>query len=190
MSALLTFESQVFEAQPDFLSDLGQPSLGKLAPVIEAAVLGMEKRDWVSVGRRAQVVACLRGANPVNIGNGYNNYKVAPAIGNPADRAIQAVGLAIGSARPVLCLLGNAALADGRIFEAVQLAATSQAPVIYVIMERDLSEAPLASSTSVVLQTVATQLGVTVANATADDIGSQVSTARSAGTPHLICVSV
>ena len=190
MSDLQTFEAQVYEAKPDFLRELGQPTLGQLASAIESAVNGMQKRDWISVGRRAQVVACLRGANPSNIGNGYSNYKIAPSIGTPAERAIQSVGLSIASERPVLCILGNAALSDGRLFEALQLATLQNASVIFLILERDLEQAPLVNVSSQGLRHAAQAMGVNVSSIEGDEIQSTVTTARDNGGTHLIHVVV
>lgn len=190
MIDLHTFETQVYETQPDFLSDLGQPTLGKLTPAIEAAVNGMQKRDWISVGRRAQVIACLRGANPSNIGNGYSNYKVAPSIGAPAERALQSVGLSTASERPVLCILGNAALSDGRLFEALHLATLQNASVIFLILERDLQSAPLANVSSQGLRHAAQAMGITVSPVELHEIQSTVITARDSGGTHLIHVVI
>jgi hypothetical protein len=190
MSDLQTFEAQVYEAQPDFLSGLGQPTLGKLAPAIESAVNGMQKRDWISVGRRAQVVACLRGANPSNIGNGYSNYKVAPSIGTPAERALQSVGLSTASERPVLCILGNAALSDGRLFEAFQLATLQSASVLFLMLERDLEQAPLANVSSHGLRHAAQAMGITVSSVDVQELQSTITTARDSGGTHLIHVAV
>lgn len=190
MSDLHTFEAQVYEAQTDFLSDLGQPRLGKLASAIESAVNAMQKRDWISVGRRAQVVACLRGANPSNIGNGYNNYKVAPSLGTPAERAIQSIGLSAASERPVLCILGNAALSDGRLFEALQLASLQNTSVIFLILERDLNQAPLANVSSQGIRHAAQAMGITVSSVETQEIQSTVTTARDNGGNHLIHVVV
>ena len=137
MSSLLDFEASVYEAQPDHLKEMASPSLGRMAVPIENAVQAMKKGDWVSVGRRAQTVACLRGAAPTNIGNGYPNYRVAPSIGTPGERAIQAVGLAVASSRPVLCILGTSVLSDGRLLEAIQLASSMQAPVIFLLITHE-----------------------------------------------------
>ena len=132
--------------QLDYLADLGGVGLGKLAPFIESAVLAMQKRDWVSVGHRGQSVACLRGASLSNIDNGASNYKIAPSIGTPAARALQSIGLAKSSGRPVLCLMGNAALSDGQLFEALNLAVLQSTPVIFVVLERNISNMPIAQS--------------------------------------------
>ena len=123
---LAEIEQELFTTNPDYLADLGGVGLGKLAPFMESAVLAMQKRDWVSVGHRGQSVACLRGASTTNIDNGSSNYKIAPSIGTPAARALQSIGLAKSSNRPVLCLMGNAALGDGQLFEALKSGCSSK----------------------------------------------------------------
>lgn len=190
MSGLQTFESQVYEAQPTFLIHLGQPTLGKLAPAIEAAVHGMQKRDWISIGLRGQVVACLRGANPINIGNGSRSYNVAPTIGTPAERAIQSIGLAAASERPVLCVLGNAALSDGRLFEALQLATLQSASVVFLVLERDLQNAPLANVPIQSIIQAATSLGINVSSSDIGSLQECVTQARNCESPSLIHVRV
>ena len=188
---LTEIEKELFESNPNYLSDLGGIGLGKLAPFIESAVLGMQKRDWVSVGQRAQSIACLRGASTSNIGNGSTNYKIAPSIGRPAARALQSVGLAVSSNRPVLCLMGNAALGDGQLFEALNLAVLQNAPVIFVVLERDTSSMPLAQSTAVSIDVIASGIGLkssTVSDTTT--LGKTVSSAREEGCPILIRVTI
>ena len=164
---------------------------GKLAPFIESAVLAMQKRDWVSVGLRGQSVACLRGASTSSISNGSSNYKIAPSIGTPAARALQSIGLAVSSGRPVLCLLGNAALGDGQLFEALNLAILQDASVIFVVLERDTSTMPLAQSTAVSIDILAQAIGLqthTVNDPAA--LGDAVTSARDAKTPTLIRASI
>jgi hypothetical protein len=162
MSELLNFENAVYDAQPDHLSELGSPSLGRIAVPIEAAVNGMNKGDWISVGKRAQIVACLRGAAPSNIGNGYANYRVAPTIGSPGERALQTIGLSVSSKRPALCILGKSALSDGRILEAILLASTLNTPVIFLLINQKNTPTELISISTTSLQAVASNLQVPV----------------------------
>ena len=188
---LAEIEQELFASNPDYLADLGGAGLGKLAPFVESAVLAMQKRDWVSVGPRGQSVACLRGASTTNISNGSGNYKIAPSIGTPAARALQSIGLAKSSDRPVLCLMGNAALGDGQLFEALNLAAIQNSPVIFVVLERDTSKMPLAQSTAVSIDVIAQSIGLqsnTVKDATS--LGKAVSSAREKGAPTLIRVPI
>ena len=188
---LTEIEKELFDANPRYLSDFGGVGLGKLAPFVESAVLAMQKRDWVSVGLRGQSIACLRGASTSNIGNGSSNYKIAPSIGRPAARALQSIGLAVSSNRPVLCLMGNAALGDGQLFEALNLAVLQNTPVIFVVLERDTSSMPLAQSTAVSIDVLAKSIGLqssTVSDTSA--LGVAVSSARDAGTPAFIRVTI
>ena len=188
---LAEIEKTLFETNPSYLSGLGGVGLGKLAPFIESAVLAMQKRDWVSVGLRGQSVACLRGASTSSISNGSSNYKIAPSIGTPAARALQSVGLAVSSGRPVLCLLGNAALGDGHLFEALNLALLQNALVIFVVLERDTSTMPLAQSTAVSIDVLAQAIGLQTK--TVHDpatLSAAVTSARDAETPTLIRVDI
>lgn len=188
---LLEIENELFASNPNYLANLGGVGLGKLAPFMESAVLAMQKRDWVSVGFRGQSVACLRGASPSNLGNGSSNYKVAPSIGTPADRALQSVGLAKSSGRPVLCLLGNAALGDGKLFEALNLAILQNAAVIFVVLERDTSNMPLAQSTAKPIDGIAMSLGLAThsVDSTAG-LSDVVSATRESNAPTLIRVAI
>ena len=152
---------------------------------------GLPKRDWISVGLRGQSVACLRGSSTSNIGNGSGNYKVAPSIGTPAARALQSIGLAVASGRPVLCLMGNAALGDGKLFEALNLAVLRDAPVIFAVLERDTSTMPLAQSAAVSIDVLAQSIGLQSSTVTsAVDLGDAVSSARDNGAPTLIRVTI
>lgn len=146
MSSLLELEKEFFEfSGQDYIS------LGSFAPILEACVLGMEKRDWILTGPRGQISALLRGASPQHLlanSNGSKNYKIAPSSQSSADRALHAVGLAISSKRPVLCVLGVSALGQGSFFEALNIVAQQSLPVLFVLITMDLSHAPLAKQLS------------------------------------------
>ena len=188
---LAEIEQKLFDNNPDYLADLGGTGLGKLAPFVESAVLAMQKRDWISVGLRGQSVAALRGASTANIGNGSSNYKIAPSIGTPAARALQSIGLAKSSDRPVLCLMGNAALGDGQLFEALNLAVLHSASVIFVVLERDTSKMPIAKSTAVSIDVIALTLGLKSNTVTdAESLGKAVSSSRETGAPTLIRATI
>ena len=188
---LAEIEKKLFETNPDYLSGLGGVELGKLAPFIESAVLAVQKRDWISVGLRGQSIACLRGASPDNLSNGSSNYKIVPSIGSPAARALQSIGLAVSSGRPVLCLIGNAALGDGQLFEALNLAVFKNASVIFVVLERDTSAMPIAQSTTISIDLLAQTVGLqtnTVNDPAA--LAKAVTSARKASVPALIRVTI
>lgn len=192
---LTDIEDQVLQHNPQYLAEFGGVRLGKLAPYIEAAVLSLSKRNWVSVGQRSQLVSCLRGASIESLGNGSNSYKVAPTIGTPGDRALQSVGLAISSKRPVLCVLGNTALSDGKVFEALNLAALTQSPVLFLILERQTSAMPISSALSTSIDQIATAFGIDTHLCTDEkSVGSHVATFNTDGNgeqgPVLIRVNI
>jgi|GEM_PF-4211081 len=159
---LVEIEEQALQLNPQYLAEFGGVRLGKLAPYIESAVGAISKRNWISVGQRSQLVSCLRGASIESLGNGSNSYKVAPTIGTPGDRALQSVGLAISSKRPVLCILGNTALSDGKFFEALNVAALKQSPVLFLVLERQTSSMPISSALSTSIDQIAGTLGMNI----------------------------
>jgi len=183
---LLEIENQLTILNPDYFATSGGVGLGKLAPCIEEAVLAFSKRNWISVGPRSQHVACLRGASMETLGNGARNYKIAPTIGTVGERALQSVGLALSSKRPVLCIVGNTALADGRFLEALNLAVSINAPVLFLVLERNTSTMPVAQ-----LNISFNQTGLTVTEANSpSEVGVQVSSFDANPTPTLVRVSI
>ena len=172
---LTDIEDQILQQNPQYLAEFGGVRLGKLSPYIEAAVGALSKRNWISVGHRSQLVSCLRGASIESLGNGSNSYKVAPTIGTPGSRALQSVGLAISSKRPVLCILGNTALSDGTFFEALNVAALRHSPVLFLVLERQTSAMPISSALSTSIDQVTKALGINTHLCTdAKSLGSQV----------------
>ena len=104
--------------------------LGPMTPVVEGGFTGMNKSDWVVCGSRERIGAVLRGAKPARLVDphgGARPYKVAPVSEAPGTRALHAVGLALGSGAPVLCILGSASAASGAFAEALNTAALSGA---------------------------------------------------------------
>ena len=157
---LTDIEDQILQHNPQYLAEFGGVRLGKLAPYIEAAVLSLSKRNWISVGHRSQLVSCLRGASIESLDNGSSSYKVAPTIGTPGDRALQSVGLAISSKRPVLCILGNTALSDGRFFEALNVATLKKSPVLFLILERQTATMPISNALSTSVEQITGAFGM------------------------------
>ena len=91
----------------------------------------------------------------------------------------------------MLCLIGNSALGDGQLFEALNLAVLQNVPVIFVVLERDTSKMPLAQSTAVSIDIVAQTIGLkasTVNDPT--ELGNAVTSARETGVPALIRVTI
>ena len=110
--------------------------LGPLTPVVEGGFMGMNKTDWVVCGSRERIGAVLRGAKPARLVDphaGARPYKVAPVSDAPGSRALHAVGLALGSGAPVLCILGSASAASGSFAEALNTAALSGARVVFLL---------------------------------------------------------
>ena len=58
MNSLLELEKEFLET-----AEQERVSLGGFAPVLEACVLGMEKRDWILTGPRGRLGVLLRGAS-------------------------------------------------------------------------------------------------------------------------------
>lgn len=158
MSSLLELEKEFFEfSGQDYIS------LGGFAPILESCVLGMEKRDWILTGPRGRISSLLRGASFQHLldnPNGSKNYKTAPSSQSNADRALHAVGLAISSKRPVLCVLGVSALGQGSFFEALNIVAQQSLPVLFVLITMDLSQAPLAKQLSCSPLSLAKNFGI------------------------------
>lgn len=110
--------------------------LGPMTPVVEGGFTGMNKSDWVVCGSRERIGAVLRGAKPARLVDprgGARPYKVAPVSDAPGTRALHAVGLALGSGAPVLCILGSASAASGAFAEALNTAALSGARVVFLL---------------------------------------------------------
>ncbi|NOY25271.1 MAG: hypothetical protein GXP62_05305 [Oligoflexia bacterium] len=123
--------------------------LGPLAPVVAGAVPAMAKSDWLVTGPAERLGAVLRGCpvkRLIDPALGARPYKLAPVSGTPGARALHAVGLAIGSGEPVLCFIGMASAASGSVHEALNTAALSSAPVIFLHVSRPLTpQAPVAT---------------------------------------------
>jgi 2-oxoisovalerate dehydrogenase E1 component alpha subunit len=170
--------------------------LGPLAPVVEGGFSGMAKSDWIVTGPRERVGAVLRGAQPSRLidGNaGAKPYKLAPVSDAPGNRALHAVGLALGSGKPVLCFLGSASVASGAFHEALNVAALTGAPVIFLLAMTPITDdAPVSRQIAASPIDLASSHGLTAiaANASAKDIKSAVSKARKAAVPTLIQVQL
>ena len=159
MTSLLSLEAQYLALHP---KPYAVP-LGKLAPILEACTLAMSKRDWIVTGPRGRVAAMLRGCSAerlVSAADGLHSYKIAPSSLNPANRALHAVGLAMSSQRPVLCFLGQASAANGAYYEALNVAALNNVPVLFVLIVQDLTHVPMSSQTSSAANQVASAMNL------------------------------
>jgi TPP-dependent pyruvate/acetoin dehydrogenase alpha subunit len=170
--------------------------LGPLAPVVEGGFGGMKKSDWIVTGPRERIGAVLRGATVsrlVNAHAGARPYKLAPSTVAPGNRALHAVGLALGSSKPVLCFLGSASMATGAFHEALNTAALTQAPVIFLVAVTPITdEAPVSKQLAADPIALAKTHGISANNvpAQAKDIKAAVSKARKAAIPTLIQVQL
>ena len=188
MTSLLELEKEFFE-----FSQQEGISLGGFAPVLEACVRGMEKRDWILTGPRGRLAALLRGASNQHLldnPNGSKNYKIAPSSQSPAHRALHAVGLAISSKRPVLCILGAAAIGQGAFFESLNIVAQKELPVIFAIIRPNLSAAPLSRQLSCSPLALAQTLGLEAVSLemNADAIRERIAYYRNQNKP--VCIEI
>ena len=170
--------------------------LGPMAPVVEGGFGGMNKSDWIVCGSRERIGSVLRGAKPerlVNGNAGARPYKVAPVSDAPGNRALHAVGLALGSGSPVLCMLGSASAASGAFHEALNAAAITQAPVIFLLATTPITDdAPVGQQIAGNPTQIAEAHGLTATEtkSTAKAIKSAVAKARKAAKPTLIHVQL
>ncbi len=170
--------------------------LGPLAPVVEGGFTGMNKTDWIVCGARERIGAVLRGAAVARLADGLAGarpYKVAPVSNAPGNRALHAVGLALGSEKPVLCFLGSASVAAGAFHEALNAAALTQAPVIFLVTLTPITDdAPIGQQLATSPSALAEAFGIASveAKATTKAVKAAVSKARKANTPTLIQVQL
>lgn len=166
--------------------------LGRLAPALSGAVNGFGRRGWLVLGPRERVAATLRGApveRLIDATAGARPYKLAPCSDAPGSRALHAVGLALATGEPVLCVLGLASAASGALHEALNLAALTQAPVVFVLALHPLGAgAPVGAQLAASTVALAGAFGITALRVppTEADVSSAVSAAVSSGAPTLI----
>lgn len=189
----MSSDLQAAEAELSALGPLPFPlPLGAREGVVVGGFEGMQRRDWVVAGARERVGAVLRGCpveRLVNPQSGAKPYKLAPVSVAPGNRALHAVGLALGSESPTLCFLGLASVAAGAFHEALNLAALTRAPVIFLVTVPVLgADAPVGAQLACTPADLAEAFGLSTARvpATADAVREAVSAAREAGQPMLI----
>jgi Dehydrogenase E1 component len=170
--------------------------LGRLAPLVAGAFLGMKRSDWAVVGPRERIGAVMRGCGVdrlVDPAKGARPYKLAPSTAAPGNRALHAVGLALASGEPVLCILGLASAASGATHEALNAAALTGAPVIFVVGVHPIGDdAPVGRQLAASPAALAAAFGlasVVVANTSAA-VSAAVADARATGKPALIEVNL
>jgi TPP-dependent pyruvate/acetoin dehydrogenase alpha subunit len=166
--------------------------LGGAAAAVAGAVSGMKKGDWLVTGPRERIGAALRGcrvARLVDPTAGARPYKLAPASALPGNRALHAVGLALVSG-PTLCLLGAASAASGAFHEALNLAGSTGAPVVFVLRQPALGDAPVAPQLGASAAELARAHGIACSPVADDEdaVREAVVAARESGAPALITV--
>ena len=166
--------------------------LGRLAGVVEGGFTGIGKRSWVVAGPRERIGAVLRGCpveRLVDPAAGARPYKLAPVSSAPGNRALHAVGLALGTNQPVLCFLGLASAASGALHEALNTAVLTGAPVIFLLTTLPIpDDAPVSRQLAASPAALAAAHGLQTAQvtATAEAVAEAVSAAAAAGVPTLI----
>jgi TPP-dependent pyruvate/acetoin dehydrogenase alpha subunit len=170
--------------------------LGPLAPIVQGAFSGMNKADWIVTGMRERVGAVLRGCAPerlVNGAAGAKPYKLAPTSEAPGTRALHAVGLAMASGEPVLCMLGLASAASGDVYEALNTAVLLGAPVIFLVTVHPLTDdAPVSPQLATTPARIAEAFGIPslTVSGTAQAVQTAVANARKNRTATLIQVTL
>ena len=166
--------------------------LGRLAPVVEGGFTGMSKRNWVVAGPRERIGAILRGCpveRLVDPATGARPYKLAPVSNAPGNRALHAVGLALGTGEPVLCFLGLASAASGALHEALNAAVLTGAPVIFLLTVHPITDdAPISGQLAANPSALAAAHGLQTVQVTADteSVRQAVSDAAASARPTLI----
>jgi len=166
--------------------------LGATAPIVEGAFGGMKKSDWIVAGMRERIGAVLRGCPPERLVDGRAGarpYKLAPVSEAPGTRALHAVGLALASGQPVLCMLGLASAATGDVYEALNTAVLTSAPVIFLVTVQDLGDdAPVGPQLATSPTQIAEAFGIptVTVSGTTDAVRDAVSAARDSGATTLI----
>lgn len=170
--------------------------IGPRAPVVAGAVSGMANGDWLFLGARDRVGVVLRGCTVSRLEDpaaGARPYKLAPTTDAPGARALHAIGAALASSRPALCVVGNASIASGAWHEALNTAAVSGAPVVFVIVRHAIgADAPVATQLAACPVAIAKAFGLTAveAEATEDAVRQAVSAARTSGAPAVVSVTL
>ncbi len=188
MSTLTEAEARLAQLSP---TPFALP-LGCTAPIVEGAFSGMKKTDWIVAGMRERIGAVLRGCPPERLVDGRAGarpYKLAPVSEAPGTRALHAVGLALASKQPVLCMLGLASAATGDLYEALNTAVLTNAPVIFLVTVQDLGDdAPVGPQLATTPTRIADAFGIRTVTVSADTdaVREAVSAARDAGETTLI----
>ena len=168
--------------------------VGELAPVVVGALEALGRGDWWVPSLRERVGATLRGVpveRLVDPALGAKPFKVAPATGSPALRALVAVGLASADpSRHALVHLGIGSASDGAFHEALNTAALLEAPVVFVVSVHPLDgAAPLGRQLAATPSALAAAFGIGAEQVDGTDaatVRDAVTRAKAAGGPRLI----
>lgn len=109
----------------------GVVSVRGLEALVVGATLGVSRKTWLLPGPRERACALARGCAPERLDEA-RPYRVVPPGPSPAARALQAVGLALAG-EPALVFVGSGSASYGSFFEALNLAALTRAPVVFVV---------------------------------------------------------
>lgn len=171
--------------------------LGPLAPIVAGVVRGSSASDWWIPGWHERPGAALRGVAVDAWGTGAEGarpYRVGPVIEGLGLRAVFAVGLAQAEGRRVVVHLGEAALADGDVHEALNLAALQRAPVTFVIALWDaatLGDAAIGVQLGPeVVRWASAYAPVAAVDGTASAVAAAVASARTTEGPRVILARV
>ncbi len=165
-----------------------------LAPVVAGAFGGIGPGRWAAVGPRHRVGAVLRGCKPDRLRDptdGARPWRLLPATGAPGARALHAVGAALASREPVLCLLGPASLGAGAFAEALQCAALTAAPVVFVAVLPQLPAGAPVAALPLDPAALARACGLPCAEVRGFDearVAEAVTAAAAGSGPALVCV--
>ena len=171
--------------------------IGELAPLVAGTVSALSRSDWWVPGLRERAGAVLRDVSTERLSDGLAGakpYKVAPPSAAPALRALTATGLALANEDGVAVVhLGIGSVSDGAFHEALNLAALTNAPVVFVVAVHPLDDgAPIGPQTAASPISLAQAYGLDTTEVDARDaqaVHSAVQAARTA-TPHLLCANL
>lgn len=164
-----------------------------LEAVVAGTLTALSAEDWWVPGLRERVGAALREVPVARLVDGLAGApaaRVAPPSPAPALRALTAVGLALAGPGVAAVHLGVGSVADGALSEALNLAALTAAPVIFVVAVQPLGDgAPIGPQAAVDPVDLARAHGlaaVAVDGRDADAVHAAVAAARAARAPTLV----
>ena len=166
------------------------------APIVAGAFAAMSKRHWIVTGPRSRIGAVLRGCAPERLldqHTGARPYKISPSSLHPANRALHAVGIAMATKQPTLCILGDAGLANGAFWEALNIASLQQAPVVFLLIQQPQhGNLPMAQQYAPSPLNISPQFGLATytCQATASDVQNAVNEACGVAQPALVLVQL